>query len=463
MTLPEKYELLDLIAENETRTFLARERASVRMVMVHLLLPGPDRISLLELVLRTRLIPTSPGRLQILDLGEHEGNPYVVTEIIPGFTTLRNWLEAELAYARTPRPAAPSSPPASEATPAVPRRDPGEFTQLFQVVMSGISDPGSARRQPAAPPPPEAPKTAPVQATPPPPAVPPTGIPSREPGEFTRMFQAGWSQPPAPPPPPGPSAPVSASTPPPPEPGEFTRMFQSPMVQAPPGPPANAPVLMAKPPEPPSGPQPGEFTRMFQQGLPAIQREPSPAAPGALPPPPEPGEFTRMFQSPLAPQPIETQPPLGLPSAGPSFPTPASGAPWSVPMAPAQPVQPTPDLSGGPGGSSAGEFTRLFGAPGAAPIPSAPLGGSDPGGATQLFSAAPAPPPPPAAISGGPGEFTRITAAAPFEPAQPAPAAPAPQSAPAPAARPANLPLWIIAGSILVIVILLVVYFLVRR
>ncbi|MGB9606772.1 MAG: hypothetical protein ACPL88_12925, partial [Bryobacteraceae bacterium] len=188
MSLPEKYELLDLIAENETRTYLARERSTVRMVMVHVLLPGPNRISLLELVLRTRMIPATPGRLQILDLGEHEGNPYVVTEIIPGFTTLRNWLGAELAWASGAQPPAATAPPPSSAPASgtTARRDPSEFTQLFQAVMFNLPS-SKATTQPG---PPHWPASAePSEAAPPlsPPVAPPppAGQPVTAPLEAT--------------------------------------------------------------------------------------------------------------------------------------------------------------------------------------------------------------------------------------------------------------------------------------
>ena len=458
MSFTEKYELLDLIAENETRTYLARERATVRMVMVHQLLAGPNRIGLLEMVLRARMVPALAGRVQILDLGEHEGTPFVVTEIIPGFRTLREWLQAELAYgaraqegkqgaaSKAPptspavseavRPSAPQTVPAGSfpAPPAPvgrePAREPGEFTQLFRVVMHEIRPSGGPAPQRPEPPAlgtpaetaarPEA-VPGPQQASPP---QPPPAQPAHEPGEFTRMFQSGWTAP----------APPSHS----------------------------APASQAQEP----ARQPGEFTRMFQQGLPASP-PPAPAVPGPspVPPPlpasgPEPGEFTRMFQSPLAPAPLEPPAAPVRPLGSGGMPAPASPGPgpaWGPPSA---------GLSGGPQPSpGAGEFTRIFGSPGSreqtAPPPS--FAGPTAGGATQLFASPAAPPPAPAPGVGGPGEFTRIVSAPPPEAAAPAASAQAAARAPVRRSSSPYLPLYLILGAVLLLAVLLVLYFALRH
>ncbi|MCS7314056.1 MAG: hypothetical protein RMI94_07225 [Bryobacterales bacterium] len=89
------------------------------------------------------------------------------------------------------------------------------------------------------------------------------------------------------------------------------------------------------------------------------------------------------------------------------------------------------------------------------------------GGATQLFST-PAPgasaePIAPAGTPFGPSEFTRVVQAAPVETAEAA----APASPIHPPTRPAAshsyLPLLIISGSMLVIALMLVIYFVLRR
>lgn len=489
MSLIEKYELLDVIAENETRTYLARERSTVRMVMIHLLLPNPNRIALLEMVLRTRMMPSSPGRQQILDLGEHEGMPYVATEIIPGFRTLREWLEGELAYAArgagsvipqqagtwpvpvtpeqappptsspaptvappqwpsaVPPPAATAAPPSPQPSaeppstaPASPKRDPGEFTQLFQVVMADLD-------KPVAPP---------VAAAEPPPVSPPAAG-SPEPG-------LSPGRPPESPTPEIFSAPVTPPTPAPSEPGEFTRMFQTGWQAAPPPPavPVGAPPAAGLPP----GPEPGEFTRMFQQGIPTPAAPQPPVGPppafpqppsAPLPAGPEPGEFTRMFQSPLAPSPLPPQVP----------------SPAATPATPPVPPEPMPWVTPGPAGlgtpPTGGEFTRIFGSPAGTPAAAPPpaLAGAEPGGATQLFTSPVTPPTPPLPPSGGPGEYTRMVAAeAPAAPAPtPQPAAAFPTARPAPA-KPATspyLPLYLILGFVLLIGLLLILYFALRH
>ncbi len=517
MSLVEKYELLDLIAENETRTYLARERASVRMVMVHQLLPGPNRISLLELVLRTRMIPSSPGRLQILELGEHGGIPYVVTEIIPGFQTLRQWLQEELAVAaKAPGPGVPPAqagawpaptiseepaPPAPHvaATPAAspvptapagspppvappPRRDPGEFTQLFQVVMADIyKTPQPAPSAPAATPPasatqPEPPKTAPTPTpsiAPPPPepgeftrmfqqpagaeATPKGG--AQEPGEFTRMFQAGWQ--PSGPVTSEPQPPAAASAWPPSGPGGPPGTLEAPTLTAPTGP----------------GPAPGvegdEFAKLFEQIHVAPQPTP-PAAPGPapgvpsagpqpLPSGPEPGEFTRMFQSPLAPSPLEPAPMGPAVGAPPGPIPPPPGAPSSGPW----PSTPPAAFSGG--GATGGEFTRIFGAPATAQPTQAPppsFTGPSTGGATQFFAGLGTPTEPlPAPSATGPGEFTRIVASAPVEepPIAAAPVVQTPQSAGRKATGSPYLPLFLILGFVFLVAVALILYFALRH
>jgi len=445
MGVPEKYELLELMAENETRTFRAREVSSGRPVMVHQLLAGPNRISLLELVLRARMSAAQPGESQIPDLGEHDGMPYVVTEMLPGFRTLREWLHSKLAQPEGAKPAA-------------------EYSQAGKWRVPTFDEAG------ARPPVPEPPS--PAAGPPPGPAIPEPLLPppppsGREPGEFTRLYRAvmtetqrGPAQPrpeSAPPPPPPAAVPPPAGRPPevpkqPPIPGEFTRMFSSP--SAPAGP-------------PPAPAEPDEFARFFQSplagsppGEPAIPPAPTPPAPAGG----EPGEFTRLFQSPMAPEPPAAGAPGGMPASGLTPPFEPEGF-----VPPAAPASPFPPQEFGPPApalpAQAGEFTRIFGGPAGRPEPVAPAGPAA-GGATQIFTAPTAPPAEPAgpAAPEEPGDFTRIVggppAAAPGVP--PPQQAAAPQPAAAPPARQATasyLPLFLILGCVFVAALVLILYF----
>src|SRR5580658_1754895 len=310
MDFYQKYELIDPLPGEGTRSFRARQIASGREVAVHLLVGGKSAEND-TLLTRLRALP-EPSLRKLIEVGDNDGTIFVATEA-PPFLHLSEWLTEQeraagaadsLKYTRAgswkiptmpapPPPVAPQAPP-----PVAPSSGPGEFTSMFQQ--------GSA---PVAPPVPAAPQQTP--------APPPSG-----PGEFTRMFQQG-SAPAAPP-----VMPAAPQTPPPATPGEFTRLFQA--AQAPPAPPTPAPkqespdmtatktmriplpqdlppIPKAEPPPQPTTPTAGEFTRMFQSGgspppVAAAPVEPLPPPPPVMPvasPPaaPQAGEFTRMFQS----------------------------------------------------------------------------------------------------------------------------------------------------------------------
>jgi hypothetical protein len=131
-----KYEIGDQITDGEALTSKARVIASGREVLIHELPIGPDRtrgMDLLRMIHRNlRSLPPNAHN-PILELGEHEGRMYLVTEAIPGFSSLRTWLESGLptspatseAFDRSRTSAAPSPVSSTEATvvgpaPAVP-------------------------------------------------------------------------------------------------------------------------------------------------------------------------------------------------------------------------------------------------------------------------------------------------------------------------------------------------------
>lgn len=317
---------------------------------------------------------------------------------------------------RPPDPQPLAAPPPPQA-----KSEPGEFTRMFQSpVATPIAQPSASAPtplvSPAAVPMPVAP--APSAKTPPPGA--------KEPGEFTRMFQApaGYAKP-------APAAPAPSAAPAATKsgPGEFTRFFQTP---SPAGPMPQSPAVQ-QPLAPQATGRPSfnpvsEFTRTFGKGTDA------PAPPPPVAPQQEPGEFTRMFHSPVA---------AGSPAgtAGP----PASQPPSSAPPPPA-----APPLSPAMGGA-----TRGFSIP--TPAPAVPQA-TGPGEYTRQFSA-------PAQLTFG---QTSPTPSAPVLPPQafapPAMAQPAmPNMAPAPApARKSNLPLILGIVGIVVVAALLIVFFAMR-
>ncbi len=300
----EKFELLDSAADlsgARDQAIPARYRASGKPVLVHILANGLDRPPERLLAAVAKLPPEQLCR--ILEVGEHAGVRYVVTDPIPGVPHLRQWVESlALAPLSVASPGlAPRAQTIKESAqePAA-RGEPGEFTRLFGV-------------------PPAAPAAQPPGVTS---AEPPANT---EPGEFTRLFQ------------PPPAAPESQL--PQAEPGEFTRLFQQPAEK-----PAlplfspGTPLARSQPEAAPERPEIGEFTRMFAAPVAAPTPQPpsippAPSAPTAppqgpgVPEPPQAGEFTRMFAAPIAvptpqslPLPATThQPPAPDPSQNPGI------------------------------------------------------------------------------------------------------------------------------------------------
>ena len=325
MEFHQKYELLDVLKDEGVKVFNAREISTGRRIAVFLFVGEQARLhaELLE-QLRASL---RPDRTDLLEVGDNQGIPFVVTEPLGGMEELKRKVAvspAPPAAAQAGRPPdaftrfgvrhvpAPTPSGARGATPVTPlppaAAAPGEFTRLFQS---------------SAPP-------RPIGEAPPPAAGPASGVPPPAPpaqsasGEFTRLFQSSAPPPPLPP--------TRAPLPPPAEPpaqagaGEFTRFFQSPLSPAPasepvfPPPPAGAPQKPPPPAAPPSvASAPGDFTRIFGKGD-APAPPPAPRAGGSatlslrvpkLTPPATPapsagpGEYTQMFgaQPVLQPQP----------------------------------------------------------------------------------------------------------------------------------------------------------------
>ncbi len=466
MSLYERYELLDLNRDDGVKTFEAREIATGRPVKVHLFVrpSAPLQAALLKAIDHL----SEPDLQRILERGKHQGTPYLVTDRLPDYPGLSEWVQAasHQSKAKPAKPVLetagawkvqPNPPPPSPAPPA-PVAAPEEsalnqqFVELFAtaerpVVADSLLQ-AAQRPQSAAPVRPPEPVMKPAPA---------------EPGEFTRMFQApALAAPPAP-------TPAPVLTPAPPaqtEAGEFTKMFQAP--KAPPAPPP-APAAVAAPVK-----EPGEFTRMFQASpIPAAAPPPAATKSG-------PSDFEQLFEtrSPAGPMPHSpaVQQPLAPQAPGSSGPnrigefTQTFGKGTfdlaSVPPAAA------------PASKEPGEFTRMFHSPGAAAPPAVTPQATP--GAPPAFAV---PPPPVAAQPSGPGDYTRQFSApaqltfGQTSPNPSAPTAPGPQAyAPPAMAQPAmpnmaqapmppkksNLVLILGVVGIVVVIALLVVFFVMR-
>jgi hypothetical protein len=354
MKLSDKYALGELLSDGEVKTYAAREASSGSSVLVHRLSSGAGQAELMRKVLRY-LRSTPPGASsQILEMVEDEGVIHLVTRPIPGFKTLKDWLNALGPEAKPPiGPRIDPKPPViapsntiigtgtagltSSQDETLPAGPTGEFTQLFG------RPPSSAPREPVKPPPGHAPEPSSVAPpprtdetvflTPAPPA--PTGA-GEGIGEFTALFRSS-----------GPAAAteVEKSGAPP---GEFTQIFQSSPLAAPP-----ATDSLGSRPAPTSQPKsneakPGEFTMLFRHPLeepPASEGGASPFSLAREAEPQRPGELTQILQS----------------------------AGRSEPLDAPQPAKPESELPGSafPSSSASGDFTSIFGsrAEGSAPAP----------------------------------------------------------------------------------------------
>ncbi len=259
-------------------SFRAIETATGRPVLVHLFVnaAAPSNVALLAKA--DRLPVGELGR--IVDRGQHNGAPYLVTDRLPEYPGLREWLEAAGSAAAEAKPLSTAAAAGSKDS-----LD-DQFASLFEAAGHPPEVKGQPQRAVR--------RDDKTEEVPPPAPVPPSA-PVVAPGAFTQLFQASVASKQAPPPvPPAPPAPPPASAAPP---GAFTQMFQAPVAAPKPAPPASP----APPPLPASAP-PGAFTELFQAPL-AVSK-PASREPGAPPAPPplsaQPGAFTELFQAPLA-------------------------------------------------------------------------------------------------------------------------------------------------------------------
>ncbi len=465
MSFDRKYRLIEPIPElGGELGLLGREIASGQPVMVHFLSGGRSAEN--EELLRR-------ASSAVLEAGDYQGTPYLVTRVLPDSMPLREWLD---------RVAPPVVAPAADV-----KIEPGEFTRMFQAPVAPRAKP----KPEAAPVSTEAGEFTRMFQAPMAAQDKPAAELAPEKGEFTRMFQA---------PAPASAEPKPNHAAPVPDPLEFTRTLEVPVVpKARPEPetvaPADAPkqatagvrgifqapVVAEVKPEP----EASEFTRMFQAPPPSkekaldadatriFQPAPPPQAPAQSPlNAAAPGEFTRMFQSPAVSESGggKYTPPAGPAPAG-EFarmfeqPFGSTGSSASRPAAVPLPPAPAP-VPQSPGG---GDFTRMFGVqggpPSAEPPPmapvsySAPRSGTHAGEATRIFQAPPSQPVPSAAPS-GPSEFTRMFSAPAPAPVAEAPVTPQPPFAPAP---PNHLKLVIVLGVLFLVAVAIVMYFLLRN
>ena len=359
MSFDETYQLVDLVEDENAKTFVAKEIATNRTVSVFLFV-GDQARRHAELLERLRVADRRQFP-ELIEIGNNQGTPYVVTQPLSGFSELKK---------RALQLKSPAEAPATS------KKEDFSKVGMWHVPQTLSAPPGT--RQP-----PDAGGTElkPLQQ---PNDKPVIAAPSPQPesgGEFTRMFQA-----PAPPlgePPVRiPEAPAEPSQPPPAA-GEFTRMFQAPA--APSGEPAGR---TPKVPEPAGVPprseksEPGEFTRFFQSAPTTAPVPPIPQKPetqgqftrifgaGGRPDTP-PATSTRLFESAPASTESRQRPKreASVPAPPQAFNTPAGeftrvfgGAPMEAAPS-ANGLSAPAEAASTPAAASAGEYTRLFSAP----------------------------------------------------------------------------------------------------
>ena len=210
MSLYERYELLDLNRDDGVKTFEAREIATGRPVKVHLFVrpSAPLQAALLKAIDHL-----SESDLQrVVERGKHEGTPYVVTDRLPDYPGLSEWVQAashqskakpakpvlETAGAWKVQPDSPPPPPVPPP-PAAVHQESVINQQFVELITTSLERPWSlivwckSAQRPQSPAPVRPPEPVLKQA-------------QAEPGEFTRMFQApGVAAPAAPPPAPAPA------------------------------------------------------------------------------------------------------------------------------------------------------------------------------------------------------------------------------------------------------------------
>jgi hypothetical protein len=90
MPLYERYELLELRRDDGIQTFHARETATARPVQIHMFPAGdsPENSALLS---RLDHLPDAEWR-RVIERGDYQGRPYVVTDRLAGYPGFREWL-----------------------------------------------------------------------------------------------------------------------------------------------------------------------------------------------------------------------------------------------------------------------------------------------------------------------------------------------------------------------------------
>lgn len=154
----DRFELLELRREGSVQTYHAREISTARPVQVHVFVGGTsgENAELLGLVPQ---LPETERR-RVLDRGESQGYPYIVTDRLAGYVDFREWVTVNSRPSSAPSPGREltvdeqffqlfdSATPRFPATPA-PAPTPA-FVQPDPPIMHGPAFiPGEQRNEPS--------------------------------------------------------------------------------------------------------------------------------------------------------------------------------------------------------------------------------------------------------------------------------------------------------------------------
>jgi len=90
LALYDRYELLELRRDDGIQTFHAREIATARPVQFHLFGQDQSRENV-ALLSRIEYLPDAERR-RVIERGEYQGRPYVITDRLAGYPGFREWL-----------------------------------------------------------------------------------------------------------------------------------------------------------------------------------------------------------------------------------------------------------------------------------------------------------------------------------------------------------------------------------
>jgi len=90
LALYDRYELVELRRDDGIQTFHAREIATARPVQFHLFAQEESRENL-ALLSRLDHLPDAERR-RVIERGEYQGRPYVITDRLAGYPGFREWL-----------------------------------------------------------------------------------------------------------------------------------------------------------------------------------------------------------------------------------------------------------------------------------------------------------------------------------------------------------------------------------